>query len=149
MSPPIIYNQYSLPEIGSLFIEEWPAPLPIPGGPKYRIVLVNIGYIDCRYAMTLQDAMEMCDNWYKELISKRACPECGAQMKKRTGKYGTFWGCSAWSKTKCQGKLDKNGQPTRGTRTRVALKKGMKVEEITEENTEKETGEDRATGLEL
>ena len=38
------------------------------------------------------------------------CPRCGAYTVKRKGRYGDFYGCSAWRKTKCKGiiNIDKN-----------------------------------------
>lgn len=41
------------------------------------------------------------------------CPDCGAQMVLREGRYGLFYGCSAWSETRCPGshKALFNGAP--------------------------------------
>lgn len=45
------------------------------------------------------------------ILSEYDCPVCKtAKMVKRTGKFGDFYGCSTWSKTKCKGILDKDGK---------------------------------------
>lgn len=31
------------------------------------------------------------------------CPDCGAPMVLKVGKYGRFYGCSTWAETKCPG----------------------------------------------
>lgn len=36
------------------------------------------------------------------------CPDCGSEMKSRTGKYGTFWGCVNYPK--CTGTRDSEGR---------------------------------------
>lgn len=35
------------------------------------------------------------------------CPKCGAEMKKRNGKYGPFWGCTQYPKCKGSRKIRK------------------------------------------
>ena len=35
-----------------------------------------------------------------ELVNKMICPKCGNQLVKKTGKYGTFIGCSNFPKCK-------------------------------------------------
>ncbi len=51
------------------------------------------------------------------------CPECGGPTVKRNGKYGEFYGCAAWSKTKCKGavKVPKEGEEpkSRGEKTDI------------------------------
>ena len=50
-----------------------------------------------------------------------ACPVCGSTTVKRTGRYGSFWGCSRYPG--CHGtqpfKIDYAGQPCRHCRTPV------------------------------
>ena len=41
---------------------------------------------------------------YEEVLADPTCSTCGATMVRRAGKYGEFWGCSMWAKTKCKGK---------------------------------------------
>lgn len=36
------------------------------------------------------------------------CPECGGDMKSRTGAYGVFWGCRAFPN--CKGTRDSEGR---------------------------------------
>lgn len=33
-------------------------------------------------------------------VSPPACPRCGSQMRRRSGRYGTFWGCSRYPRCK-------------------------------------------------
>lgn len=40
-----------------------------------------------------------------ELVNKMICPKCGNQLVKKTGKYGTFIGCSNFPKCKYTKKL--------------------------------------------
>ena len=42
-------------------------------------------------------------------MSKPKCPKCKAPMVKRKGKYGEFWGCSNYARTKCDSKPRKKG----------------------------------------
>lgn len=42
-------------------------------------------------------------------LSDYDCPKCGEKMAKRKGKYGEFFGCSQYFKTKCNGMRDANG----------------------------------------
>jgi DNA topoisomerase I len=45
------------------------------------------------------------------ILSEYDCPVCKtAKMVKREGRYGVFYGCSSWVKTKCKGILDKDGK---------------------------------------
>lgn len=39
-----------------------------------------------------------------EHIHENPCPECGAILVRREGKYGSFYSCVMWPVTKCQGK---------------------------------------------
>jgi DNA topoisomerase-1 len=43
--------------------------------------------------------------------SKNPCPKCNSKMIKRTGKFGIFYGCEQYFKTKCNGMLDKDENP--------------------------------------
>ena len=36
---------------------------------------------------------------------KLVCPKCGADMVKRHGRYGEFYGCSMYTKTNCKGTI--------------------------------------------
>ena len=36
------------------------------------------------------------------------CPDCGSEMKSRTGKFGVFWGCSRFPD--CKGTRDSMGR---------------------------------------
>jgi hypothetical protein len=47
--------------------------------------------------------------------SKYSCPLCKSDMLERTGKYGKFYACSAWAKTKCPGILNHDGKPNKKT----------------------------------
>lgn len=38
---------------------------------------------------------------------KTKCPFCGSDLVKRNGKYGAFWGCSAYPKCKFTRPIDK------------------------------------------
>ncbi len=37
-----------------------------------------------------------------EQESAPTCPECGAQMVRRSGPYGSFWGCTNFKSGKCK-----------------------------------------------
>lgn len=41
------------------------------------------------------------------------CPQCGAPLALRSSRYGLFYGCTAWSSTRCKGALParSNGVP--------------------------------------
>jgi DNA topoisomerase-1 len=39
------------------------------------------------------------------------CPQCGASMVERNGKFGTFWGCSSWKRTGCKGLINIGAAP--------------------------------------
>ena len=41
--------------------------------------------------------------WDQKKEPTPVCPDCGAPMIRRDGKYGPFWGCSKWPK--CRGAL--------------------------------------------
>lgn len=41
-------------------------------------------------------------------LEETLCPDCGAKMISRTGKFGAFWGCSAYPK--CKGTRDSQGR---------------------------------------
>lgn len=47
------------------------------------------------------------------------CPLCQAAMSPRQSKFGIFYGCTAWPKTKCPGKRNAHGQPTAETKKLV------------------------------
>ena len=32
-----------------------------------------------------------------------ACPDCGAPLKLKVGRFGRFYGCSTWGTTRCKG----------------------------------------------
>lgn len=42
----------------------------------------------------------------KEKFEGNICPFCGAQLIKRTGKYGEFWGCTKYPKCRFTRKID-------------------------------------------
>lgn len=44
-------------------------------------------------------------------MNEMTCPECGAEMKQRDGRYGKFWGCSTWPK--CKATVDVKEQERR------------------------------------
>jgi DNA topoisomerase-1 len=61
------------------------------------------------------------------ILSEYDCPVCKtAKMVKREGRYGVFYGCSSWSKTKCKGILDKDGK-VKEPRWKKKGKKGAKA----------------------
>lgn len=37
------------------------------------------------------------------VIAKLSCPDCGAPMRLKVGRFGRFYGCSTWKKTGCRG----------------------------------------------
>ena len=39
-------------------------------------------------------------------INNYKCPMCGADMEKKHGRYGWFWGCRAFKNTGCRGSVD-------------------------------------------
>lgn len=54
-----------------------------------------------------------CETWltwravrYEEhaALGDPTCSLCRSPMVRRRGKFGAFWGCSTWAKTKCRGK---------------------------------------------
>lgn len=51
----------------------------------------------CRFSMDFkgnEETISSSDNGENSLV----CPECGGELKKREGKYGTFLGCSNFPK---------------------------------------------------
>lgn len=49
--------------------------------------------IDKNYAAAMKE--------YQEKMKDNVCPECSAKLVKRQTYNGAFWGCSNYSKTKC------------------------------------------------
>lgn len=50
------------------------------------------------------------------------CKRCGSSVMEKNGKYGKFWGCTTWAKTKCKGGRKPGPRPTVTiTRTKVEL----------------------------
>jgi len=43
-----------------------------------------------------KSGVPVCGRHINERISSPKCPECGSAMVIRDGKYGKFWGCSAF-----------------------------------------------------
>jgi DNA topoisomerase-1 len=71
-------------------------------------------YPECKYTAQLGKDGEPVEKVKKEkkevILSEYDCPKCKkAKMVKREGKFGVFYGCSSYSKTKCKGILDKDG----------------------------------------
>ena len=49
------------------------------------------------FATKLNDnGLPVCSRHSKAKIKTPICPECGSLMAIRKGKYGAFWGCSAY-----------------------------------------------------
>ena len=60
----------------------------------------------------------------KEIVySDYECPKCKEKMIERTGKYGIFYGCSSYFKTKCNGMRDKDGSPVESKKKKNKWKK--------------------------
>jgi hypothetical protein len=56
--------------------------------------------LGCRPAASVPEA-----DWAKwldgfEMPTVRECPECGAALVERSGKFGPFWGCSNYPQCK-------------------------------------------------
>jgi hypothetical protein len=58
-------------------------------------------------------------------VSKHKCPLCNSDMIEREGRFGKFFACSAWPKTKCPCTLNKDGKPNKKIQAMIA-KKGTK-----------------------
>ncbi len=43
-----------------------------------------------------KEGIPTCSRHAKEKVSAPTCPECKSLMVLRSGKYGGFWGCSAY-----------------------------------------------------
>ena len=48
-----------------------------------------------------KDGIPVCSRHINEKIAAPKCPDCGSMMNVRSGKYGAFWGCTAFPM--CQG----------------------------------------------
>lgn len=46
---------------------------------------------------------EMLDQQYPRQSRDLRCPDCGAPLVLKDGKYGIFYGCSMWNTTRCGG----------------------------------------------
>ena len=51
------------------------------------------------------------------------CLLCGGEMAKRDGKFGPFYSCSMWPKTKCPATLSEDGVPSKKTKEWIKYKK--------------------------
>jgi hypothetical protein len=58
--------------------------------------------------------------------TKWMCPLCGSNTIERKGKFGKFYACSAWPKTKCPGTLNQDGKPSK--KILAMIKKAPKSE---------------------
>ena len=43
-----------------------------------------------------KQGIPVCSRHREEKVSAPTCPECRSQMALREGKYGKFWGCTAY-----------------------------------------------------
>lgn len=57
---------------------------------------------------------------------KYLCPLCNGPMTKRNGKYGKFYSCQSWPRTKCPGTRNADGKVSKKI---LAMKKKEKKEE--------------------
>jgi len=81
------------------------------------------GYPKCKATFRSEDSELLFEDGkpiVREVVSDEPdedapkCPKCGAPTVKRKGRYGEFYGCTTWKKTKCKGiiNIDKNtGKP--------------------------------------
>lgn len=42
--------------------------------------------------------------------TEKTCPSCGSKMRRRTGKYGDFWGCTKYPNCKMTIRIDKTNK---------------------------------------
>ena len=66
------------------------------------------GYPDCKTTQPLEG--EEGDNDSESVLEQleetdEPCPVCGESMELKRGRYGSFYGCSAYAQTKCKGTL--------------------------------------------
>jgi len=78
------------------------------------------------------------------------CPLCNSPMRKRDGKFGVFYGCSAYPE--CQGILNEWGKPNKKTKALLLAKQkmktvGQKIEKAKLKHSLNNDIEDRLEGL--
>jgi hypothetical protein len=68
-----------------------------------------------------------------------ACPICAMQMVPRYGRWGLFYGCPNWAKSKCPGKRNADGTLTKDVAHLIVEKEKLEVKQKqAEEKTKKE-----------
>lgn len=86
-------------------------------------------YPDCKTIATIVDGKPVLPEPKApaEVSEEYRCPLCAGPTIKRNGKYGEFYGCAAWSKTRCKGsvKIKKEGEEEkpRGEKTGIKCPK--------------------------
>ena len=58
------------------------------------------------------------------MINQQTCPDCGAEMKQRDGKFGPFWGCSNYPNCKKIVKISQN-TPSTGEKAQYGANKAI------------------------
>ena len=56
--------------------------------------LVDANVVDRKARKNHISEARMQKRRHEEKVAKGVCPRCGGKLVERTGKYGTFWGCS-------------------------------------------------------
>ncbi|MFO7886146.1 MAG: DNA topoisomerase, partial [Desulfobacteraceae bacterium] len=80
-------------------------------GPFFTCENYNNKENKCEYKADVGDNGEPKEKVKKEIVlSDYDCPKCKEKMVLRNGKYGEFYGCSQYSKTKCNGMRDSSGK---------------------------------------
>ncbi|KKN67647.1 hypothetical protein LCGC14_0459060 [marine sediment metagenome] len=75
---------------------------------KYGFFLGCFAYPKCRFTLSCEvvdgkPVVNAAKNNSKELVSGVECPKCKAGMYESAGKWGPFYSCSEYYKTKCKG----------------------------------------------
>lgn len=79
-------------------------------GPFFTCENYNNKENKCEYKADVGEDGKPKEKEKKEIeYSEYDCPKCKEKMIKRKGKYGDFFGCSQYFKTKCNGMRDANG----------------------------------------
>lgn len=85
---------------------------------------------DCKKTYNMDQDEKPVENKVEK--HKDPCPVCGGDLIKRTGKYGTFFGCSNW-KSGCKVTANERGEiklPPKDTGKKCDCKKGTLIERV-------------------
>lgn len=81
-------------------------------GPFFTCENYNNKEDKCEYKADVGEDGTPKEKVKKEVVlSDYNCPKCGEKMALRKGKFGDFYGCSKYFKTKCNGMRDSGGLP--------------------------------------